>query len=360
MCQHSRSMKALILAGGKGTRLRPITYSIAKQLVPVANKPVIEYGIEAIRETGIDEFGIIVGGAEAEIRDALGDGSRWDARFTYIRQDAPLGLAHAVATAREFLGDERFIVYLGDNLVKGGVGELVKEFLAGEGDASILLCEVPNPQEFGVAELDGERVVRLVEKPKQPRSNLALVGVYLFTPVIFDAISTLKPSFRGEYEITDAIQTLIQRGLDVRFRVVSGWWKDTGTVEAMLDANRLLLDDMDAASEGEVVESVLEGAVSIGRGTRVERSTIRGPVIIGEGCVIRDSFVGPYTSIANECVVERSEIEYSIVMDGARLSALDRRVAGSLIGRGVAVEGATGAPRTLRLVLGDHSSVRLP
>ncbi|MER3414204.1 MAG: glucose-1-phosphate thymidylyltransferase [Armatimonadota bacterium] len=353
-------MKALILAGGKGTRLRPITYSIAKQLVPVANKPVIEYGIEAIRQTGIEEIGFIVGDAETEIREALGDGSRWGSRFTYIRQDAPLGLAHAVATAREFLGDERFIVYLGDNLVKGGVGELVHEFTKGEGDASILLCQVPNPQEFGVAELDGDRVVRLVEKPKEPRSNLALVGVYLFTPVVFEAIATLQPSFRGEYEITDAIQALIERGLDVRFRIVSGWWKDTGTVEAMLDANRLLLADLEPASEGEVIESVVEGTVSIARGARVERSTIRGPVIIGEGCVIRDSFVGPYTSIAKDCIIHRSEIEYSIVMDGARLAALDRRVAGSLIGRGVTVEASTDAPRTLSLVLGDHSSVRLP
>lgn len=353
-------MKALILAGGKGTRLRPITYSIAKQLVPVANKPVIEYGIEAIRETGIDDIGFIVGDAEAEIRDALGDGSRWKARFTYIRQEAPLGLAHAVATAREFLGQERFIVYLGDNLVKGGVRELVSDFMRGEGDASILLCEVKNPQEFGVAELEGERVVRLAEKPKKPKSNLALVGVYLFTPVIFDAISSLQPSFRGEYEITDAIQTLIERGLDVRFRIVSGWWKDTGTVEAMLDANRLLLDDLKPENKGELVQSVVEGNVSIGAGTRVERSTIRGPVVIGEGCMISDAFVGPYTSIARNSVIERAEIEYSIVMDGARLSSLDRRVVGSLIGREVMVGASADAPRTLRLVLGDHSSVRLP
>lgn len=360
MCQDSRLMKALILAGGKGTRLRPITYSIAKQLVPVANRPVIEYGIEAIRKTGIEDIGFIVGDAEAEIREALGDGSRWDARFTYIRQDVPLGLAHAVATARDFLGRERFIVYLGDNLVKGGLDELVREFTSGQGDASILLCEVPNPQEFGVAELEGERVVRLVEKPKEPKSNLALVGVYLFTPVVFDAIATLRPSFRGEYEITDAIQVLIDRGLDVRFRIVSGWWKDTGTVEAMLDANRLLLDGLKPANEGSVVESVLEGPVEIGKGTRVERSTLRGPVIIGEGCLIRDSFVGPYTSIAKDCVVERSEIEYSIVMEGARLHSVERRVAGSLIGRGVTVVGAAGTPRTLGLVLGDHSSVRLP
>lgn len=353
-------MKALILAGGKGTRLRPITYSIAKQLVPVANKPVIEYGIEAIRQTGIDDIGFIVGDAESEIRHALGDGSRWNARFTYIRQDAPLGLAHAVATARDFLGEERFIVYLGDNLVKGGVNELVTDFMRGEGDASILLCAVKNPQEFGVAELEGERVVRLVEKPKEPKSNLALVGVYLFTPVIFEAIATLKPSFRGEYEITDAIQALIERGLDVRFRIVSGWWKDTGTVEAMLDANRLLLDDLKPENKGELIESVVEGSVSIGAGTRVERSTIRGPVVIGEGCTISDAFIGPYTSIAKGCIIERSEVEYSIVMDGARLSSLDRRVAGSLIGRGVTVEGSADAPRTLRLVLGDHSSVRLP
>jgi glucose-1-phosphate thymidylyltransferase len=353
-------MKALILAGGKGTRLRPITYSIAKQLVPVANKPVIEYGIEAIRETGIDDFGFIVGDAESDIRAALGDGKRWDARFTYIRQEAPLGLAHAVATAREFLGDSKFIVYLGDNLVKGGITELVEEFRSGSADASILLCEVPNPQEFGVAELEGDRVVRLVEKPKDPKSNFALVGVYLFTPKIFEAIADLRPSFRGEYEITDAIQGLIDRGCDVHFRVVTGWWKDTGTVEAMLDANRLLLSDLSPECRGEVRDSQLEGAVQIGEGTVVERSTIRGPVMIGAGCVIRNAFIGPFTSIADECTVESSELEYSIVMHGSSLLRLSHRVSGSLLGRGVVVESKDGAPRAVRLVLGDHSTVQIP
>ncbi|RMG26306.1 MAG: glucose-1-phosphate thymidylyltransferase [Armatimonadetes bacterium] len=353
-------MKALILAGGKGTRLRPITYSIAKQLVPVANKPVIEYGIEAIRETGIEEFGFIVGDAEADIRAALGDGSRWNARFTYIRQEAPLGLAHAVATAREFLGESRFIVFLGDNLVKGGITELVDEFRHGSADASILLCEVPNPQEFGVAEIEGERVVRLVEKPKEPKSNFALVGVYLFTPKIFEAIEGLQPSFRGEYEITDAIQGLIDRGCDVRFRIVTGWWKDTGTVEAMLDANRLLLSDLVPDCKGVVRESQIEGAVQIGEGSLIERSTIRGPVVLGAGCVVRDAFVGPFTSIADDCTIEGSELEYSIVMHGSSLLHLAHRVSGSLIGRGVVVESRAGAPRVTRLVLGDHSSVQLP
>src|SRR5688572_28295285 len=245
-------MKALILAGGKGSRLRPITYSTAKQLVPVANKPVIEYGIEAIREAGVSDFGIIVGDSHAEIEDAMGDGSRWDAKFTYIPQDAPLGLAHAVKTAKPYLQEDRFIMYLGDNLIKTGVADLVKEFENDAYDASILLTRVPNPEEFGVAELDGDRVVRLEEKPKQPKSDYALVGVYLFGPSVFDAIDTLKPSFRGEYEITDAIQKLIDGGKDVRSHIVTGWWKDTGTVQAMLEANRLILETMEHRVEGEV------------------------------------------------------------------------------------------------------------
>ena len=352
-------MKALILAGGKGSRLRPITYSTAKQLVPVANKPVIEYGIEAIREAGISDFGIIVGDSHEEIKNAMGDGARWDAQFTYIPQDAPLGLAHAVKTARPYLKDDRFIMYLGDNLIKTGVAGLVKEFENDAFDASILLTKVPNPEEFGVAELDGDRVVRLEEKPKEPKSDYALVGVYLFGPSIFDAIETLTPSFRGEYEITDAIQVLIDAGKDVRSHVVTGWWKDTGTVQAMLEANRLILETMTHKMEGIVEDSEIDETVSIGVGARVVSSCIRGPAMIGENCVIEHAYVGPFTSIASGTTLKNSEIEYSIVMNDCSIQDAGR-ITGSLIGRGVSVSRAARRPASFGLVLGDNSSIVLP
>ncbi|RYG75053.1 glucose-1-phosphate thymidylyltransferase, partial [bacterium] len=290
-------MKALILAGGKGTRLRPITYAIAKQLVPVANKPVIEYGIEAILEAGITEIGIIVTEIEGPIKEALGDGSRFGARFTYIAQPDPLGLAHAVATARPFLGDEEFAMYLGDNLIKSPLSELVREFREHHPAATVLLTPVSNPEQFGVAEMEGDKVVRLEEKPKVPRSDLALVGVYLFDRRIHDAIARLRPSWRGEYEITEAIQGLIDSGEPVRSHIVTGYWKDTGTVEAMLDANRLLLEDIATHNEGDCEECRIEGRVRIEAGAVLRRATVRGPAIIGADCRLTDVFVGPFTAI---------------------------------------------------------------
>lgn len=353
-------MKALILAGGKGTRLRPLTHSIAKQLVPVANRPVIEFGIDAIRESGISDFGIIVGDSAQEIQNALGDGSRWDARFTYIPQDAPLGLAHAVKTAQPYLKEDKFIVYLGDNLIKGGVKELVKDFENSNADASILLTRVPNPSEFGVAELQGDKVVRLEEKPKQPKSDYALVGVYMFTAGIFEAIDTLKPSFRNEYEITDAIQALLDWNKEVRFHIVTGWWKDTGTVEAMLEANRLILEDMSHEVFGTIKDTDLLGPVTVGKGSQVINSTIRGPAIIGDGCIVQDSYIGPFTSVGSHVVLNKAEIEYSIVMEGSRIEGVEDRISSSLIGRGVLVRSNELKPKSVRLVLGDQSSVILP
>lgn len=354
-------MKALILAGGKGTRLRPITFSMAKQLVPVANKPVIEYGIESIVNAGIRDFGIIVGDTAKEVEAALGDGSRWGARFTFIPQPEPLGLAHAVATAQDYLGDEEFIMYLGDNLIKTDVGEFVREFERHRPAATILLTPVPNPSEFGVAEMDGERVVRLEEKPNEPKSNLALVGVYLFDKRIHESISRLKPSWRGEYEITDAIQGLIEAGCEVRSHVVRGWWKDTGTVEAMLEANRLILEDLEPRIEADVdAESRIEGRVTLGEGTVVEGSTIRGPVAIGKGCRIVGSYVGPFTSIADNVQLVGTEIENSIVLQDSRLSRVPSRIEGSLIGRGVTVVCQGRVPRSIQIVMGDSGSLSLP
>lgn len=353
-------MKALILAGGTGSRLRPITYSMAKQLVPVANKPVIEYGIEAIIEAGIEDFGIIVGDTGAAVEAAVGDGSRWGIRITYIPQDAPLGLAHAVKTAQAFLGADDFVMYLGDNLIKSSVAGLVEEFRTHRPAATILLTPVPNPSSFGVAEMQEGRVIRLEEKPRQPRSNLALVGVYLFDSRIHDSIATLQPSARGEYEITDAIQGLIDRGLEVRSHIVEGWWKDTGTVEAMLDANRLILEDIEACCAGEIDSaSRIEGRVRIGKGTHVKGSIIRGPAIIGENCQIEDAFVGPFTAIDTGSTLRKSEVEYSIVLADTVIEDVPHRIQGSLIGRGARVTRSQDKPAGFRLVLGDSSSVEL-
>lgn len=354
-------MKALILAGGKGTRLRPITFSMAKQLLPVANKPVIEYGIEAIRDAGIDDFGIIVGDTHEEVEKAIGDGSKWGIKVTFIQQDAPLGLAHAVKTAQEYLGDDDFIMYLGDNLIKSSVADLVRDFETKRPTASILLTEVPNPSDFGVAEMKDDRVVCLEEKPKKPRSNLALVGVYLFDKTIHESIAKLKPSARGEYEITDAIQSLIDDGYTVKSHIIEGWWKDTGTVEAILEANRLLLEDINPTNEASICkDSRVEGRVKIGKGSVVKNSTIRGPVAIADHCTIENSFVGPFTSIDHNSHLSNVEIENSIILSECDISNVATRLEASLIGRGARVGKSQGMPRTVRFVLGDSSTVDLP
>lgn len=354
-------MKALILAGGKGTRLRPLTYSLAKQLVPVGNKPVIEYGIESIVGVGIRDLGIIVSETRSEIEAVVGDGSRWGATITYIPQPEPLGLAHAVMTAEPYLGSSPFIMYLGDNLIKSDIHQFVAEFEQHRPAATILLTPVPNPSDFGVAEMEQDQVVRLEEKPKNPRSNLALVGVYLFSPVIHEVNRTLRPSARGEYEITDAIQGLIDRGLSVRSHVVTGWWKDTGTVEAILEANRLVLEDLVPGCEGEVDQaSRIEGRVRIGPGTVVRESVIRGPAVIGSGCRIERAFVGPFTSIDDRCSVRNAELENAVVMADSTIHDSPTRIESSLLGRGAVVARADGMPRTLRLVMGDSSRVIFP
>ncbi|MEV0091513.1 glucose-1-phosphate thymidylyltransferase [Streptomyces sp. NPDC050738] len=353
-------MKALILSGGAGTRLRPITHTSAKQLVPVANKPVLFYGIEAIADAGITEIGIVVGDTADEIRAAVGDGSRFGVKVTYIPQDAPLGLAHAVLIAKDFLGDDDFVMYLGDNFIVGGITGLVEEFRADRPAAQILLTRVPNPTSFGVAELDaGGRVVALEEKPKVPKSDLALVGVYLFTPAIHEAVRSIEPSGRGELEITHAIQWLIDEKRDVRSTTISGYWKDTGNVTDMLEVNRSVLETVEPAVEGIVDEaSEIIGRVRIEAGARVTGSRIVGPAIIGADTVISDAYVGPFTSVSDGCRIEDSEIEYSIVLRGASITGV-RRVEASLIGRDVEVTPAPRNPAAHRLVLGDHSKVQI-
>ena len=352
-------MKGLILSGGKGTRLRPLTYTSAKQLVPVANKPVLFYAIDSIVAAGIRDIGIIVGETGSEIRAAVGDGSRFGARVTYIEQDAPRGLAHAVLIAEPYLGDEPFVMYLGDNLIAGGITGLVEEFRRLGCNSEILLAEVPNPQQFGVAELAaGGKVERLVEKPREPRSNLALVGVYMFDSTIFESVRRIKPSARGELEITDAIQDLIDRGLEVHPHLVSGWWKDTGKLEDMLEANRIVLESIEPLRASEVgAGSRIEGRVSLGAGVELVDSLVRGPVVIGDGTRLESAFVGPYTSIGERCTLVCCELENSIVLADSTIRDIPLRIDGSLIGRNVRIVKTDQKPKAYRFMVGDNSEV---
>ena len=350
-------IKGLVLSGGAGTRLRPITHTSAKQLVPVANRPVLFYGLDALRAAGIEEVGIIVGDTHAEIEAAVGDGERFGLRVTYIRQEAPLGLAHAVLTAEEFLGDSPFVMYLGDNLLRDGIAELVADFRVSDADAMILLQRVPDPSSYGVAELDGARVVRLVEKPADPPSDLALVGVYMFTSAILESAKAIRPSGRGELEITDAIQNMIDRDLRVEPHTVTGWWKDTGRIEDMLEANRLILDVIEPSVRGEVIDSTVEGRVVIEPGARVVDSSVRGPAVIGAGALVEHAYVGPYTAISEDVVIRRAEVEHNIFLRGSRLEDLDARVESSLVGRDVTIARSTAKPRAYRFMVGDSSEI---
>jgi glucose-1-phosphate thymidylyltransferase len=356
-----QELRGLILSGGAGTRLRPITHTSAKQLVPVANKPVLFYGIEALVEAGVTEIGVIVAPDTGdEIRDAAGDGSRFGASLTYIEQSEPLGLAHAVLTAQDYLGETPFVMYLGDNLLADGIVELVERFRDSEPDALILLTHVDDPSSYGVAELNGDRVIRLEEKPQNPASDLALVGVYMFGPQIFEAAHSIKPSGRGELEITDAIGAVIQAGHRVEPHIVNGWWKDTGRLEDLLDANRLVLEELERRVEGDLIDSPLDGRVVVEKGAVLERTRVRGPAVIGAGTRISDSYVGPYTAIDCDVVIEGSEIEHSIVLRGSEIRNLDARVEASLLGRNVSVTRSAGMPKALRLLVGDNADIEIP
>ena len=355
------ALKGLILAGGRGTRLRPITYTSAKQLVPVANKPVLFYGVEAMAAAGIRDVGIIIAPETgAEIRAAAGDGSAFGVDITYIEQEEPLGLAHAVLTAEKYLAGSPFVMYLGDNLLRDGITDLVETFRSEEPDALILLTPVPDPEHYGVAELDGDgRVARLAEKPSEPTTDLALVGVYMVTQSVFEAARAIKPSGRGELEITDAIQTLVDRGLRVDPHIVHGWWKDTGQVEDMLEANRLILDDLDERVEGELVETRVEGRVVIEAGARLEHSTVRGPAVIGAGSRLVNAYIGPYTAIGEDVRIENAELEHSIVMSGSQITQLDHRIEASLIGKNVRIRRGPALPRAYRFVVGDSADIQI-
>ncbi|MEM3982148.1 MAG: glucose-1-phosphate thymidylyltransferase [Thermofilum sp.] len=353
-------MKGVILHGGAGTRLRPLTFSGPKQLIEVAGKPVSQWVLEDLVSAGVREVAIVLGDVFPElVVQHYGDGSRFGARVTYVQQGRPLGIAHAVALCREFVGGDSFVVYLGDNLLQHGVKRYLEEFLAGGYDAMVLLKEVEDPTRFGVAQLgEGGRLVRLVEKPKVPPSNLALVGVYFFKPVIFEAIDAIEPSWRGELEITDAVQKLIDWGFDVGYRVVEGWWLDTGKKDDVLAANYLLLDERaERRIEGEVVNSRVEGRVTVCRGARVVDSVVRGPAFVGEGAVVERSYIGPYTSLSRGVRVAGSSVEYCVILEGAMVEGVELEE--SLVGRYAKVVRNHGGRRASKLSIGDYSEVYL-
>ena len=354
-----RPLKGLVLAGGKGSRLRPLTATGAKQLVPVANKPVLFYALDQLVDAGITEIGIVTGDTGAQVRAAVGDGSAFGARVTFLPQEAPLGLAHAIVTAEEFLGDVPFCMYLGDNFLKEGIERHADRFRADDCAAQILLKRVPNPAAFGVAVLDDEgQVRRLVEKPNEPISHLAVIGVYFFGPEIHAVTPLLVPSARGELEITDAIQGLIDAGKAVRSSTIEDDWIDTGKKDDMLEANRLVLATLAGRVEGTVdAESTLVGPVVVEAGADVRGSTVRGPAIIGAGTRLEDAYVGPFTAIGPGCDLVRCEIEHSIVLEGSTIRNVERRIADSLIGREVVVGRSPLKPQAIRLMLGDHSQV---
>jgi glucose-1-phosphate thymidylyltransferase len=352
-------MKGLILSGGRGTRLRPLTYTSAKQLIPVANKPVLFRVIEAIRDAGITDVGIVTGDTVDQIKMAVGDGDRWGVRITYIRQDQPLGLAHAVKVSQDFLGDERFVMFLGDNVIEGGISSLIEQFAESEWNSQIVLTQVEHPEHYGVAELNGEgRIVRLVEKPKQPPSDLALVGIYMFDHHIHQAVDGIEPSWRGELEITDAIQWLVEHDYKVYPYIHRGWWIDTGKQEDMLEANGLVLEELTPTIEGFVDrDSTVDGRVTIQQGAEIINSVVRGPCIIGEHTRVVNSYIGPFTSIYHHVLVENSEIERTIVLENSEICDIPARIQDSLIGRDVRLTRSSIKPKAYKLTLGDHSQV---
>ncbi len=356
-------MKGLILSGGKGTRMRPITHTAAKQLLPVANKPILFYAVEAIKDAGVEEIGIIISPETGnDVRETVGTGERWGVRISYILQDEPKGLAHAVKTASAFLGDSPFVMYLGDNLIKDGVAPLVQRFNAGNADAFILLKEVVNPSAFGVAQLNGNgRILCLEEKPAKPKSNLALVGVYLFNKNIHKAIDEIQPSKRGELEITDAIQRLIDTKFHVDSHVLTSWWLDTGKKDDMLEANRVVLDEMsDFVQEGTLEgNSIVSGRVHIGKGSVLKNCTVRGPAVIGSNCHIEESYIGPFTSIGDGARVSHAEIEHSILRESCRIADFNGRIEDSLIGLNVELTRGNRKPVAYRFMLGDDSKVEV-
>jgi glucose-1-phosphate thymidylyltransferase len=354
-------MKGLILSGGKGTRLYPLTYTSAKQLIPVANKPVLFRVIESIRDAGITDIGIVVGDTAEEIKRAVGRGGQWGVNITYIPQDAPLGLAHAVKISQDFLGDDRFVMFLGDNVIQGGISPLIAQFAESDHNSQIVLTRVDQPEQYGVAELDQDnRIIRLIEKPKEPPSDLALVGIYMFDHHIFEAVNGITPSWRGELEITDAIQWLVEHDYNVYPYVHRGWWIDTGRPGDMLEANSLVLEELTPTIEGYIDRGgEVDSRVTVEQGAEIINSVVRGPAIIGKETRIVNAYVGPFTSIYHHCLVENAEISRSIVLEHSQIRNINRRIEDSLIGRHVTLHRSPIRPRAYKFTLGDHSHLGL-
>lgn len=354
-------MKGVILHGGHGTRLRPLTHTGPKQLIPIANKPISQYVLEDLRSSGITDIAIILGDILPDkVKNYYGDGSKFGVKITYIPQGKPAGIAHAVGLAENFVGNDSFVVYLGDNLLKGGISKCVQQFQKEKPDAMILLCEVDNPQQFGVAEFDKKgNIVRLIEKPKKPPSNYALTGIYFFKPTIFKMIKELKPSWRGELEITEAIQNLLNEGYKVAHRIVEGWWKDTGTVEDILEANILVLDGLEPKIEGIVEDTMsVQGRVLIEKNAYIKKGAlIRGPAIIGENSILEDNvYVGPYTSVGRNVKIKKGEIENSIIMDNCTIE-INTKIIDSIIGANSEVITNQKGPKGYRLLVGENSKI---
>jgi glucose-1-phosphate thymidylyltransferase len=353
-------LKALIASGGRGTRLRPITHTQNKHLIPIANKPILYYAIEAAVEAGIKEIGIVHNSDSSEVPDYIGDGKKWGVKITYIPQEKPGGLAQVVQLAEKFIGDEKFVFYLGDNMLVGGIKRFVEEFDKSNCNCYLTLAKVKDPERFGVPEIRDGRIIRVDEKPKTPRSNYAVAGIYLYDHNIFEAVRSLRPSQRGELEISDAHTLLIERGLKVGYTEITGWWKDTGKPVDLLEANRLVLDNILPRMDGEVEkQSDVAGRVVIESGSKVINSKIRGPVIIGKDCIIENSYVGPYTSIGDRTIVRNSEIEYSIILRECRIVSVGIRIEGSILGNDVEVVEASGKPRVHRFMIGDQSRIEV-
>jgi len=353
-------MKGLILSGGFGRRLRPLTYSGAKQLIPVANEPIIFYGINALVTTGIQELGIVVGETAEEVKQVVGTGERWGIKITYIQQEAPLGLAHAIQISKSFLKDEPFVMYLGDNILKEGINDFVKQFKKTQPHALILLTEVPNPQDFGVAVINNEGTVqKLIEKPEKPPSNLALVGVYLFNKEIFTAIEHIKPSWRNELEITDAIQWLLDSKFKVESHMVKGWWKDTGKPDDIIEANLLVLEGIKSQNKATCTDSSVNGRIRAGTGTVIKKSIVRGPAVIGKNTKIIHSYIGPFSSIGNNVNIENSEIECSVIMEGSTIKNVEKRIDRSIVGKNVIINVTAQSPHTHKFLLGDQSHLEI-
>lgn len=355
-------MKALITAGGKGTRLRPITHTRNKHLIPIANKPILHYALEYVAEAGIKEVGIIVNSTGSDVQDALGDGERWGLKITYIPQAAPLGLAHCVKISRDFIGDEPFVFYLGDNMVVGGIKRFVEEFKRNGSNCHLTLARVKDPERFGVPKIVGNRIVGIEEKPKKPASDYAVAGIYLYDSSIFEAVEKLKPSKRGELEISDAHQYLIDHGKSISFSEITGWWKDTGLPDDLLEANRLILDHVEPSQAENVSvegDSTLVGRIVLEDGARIVNSNIRGPVIIGRNAVIENSYIGPYTAISDECSIRNSEVEFSIVLHHCRIHDIGIRIESSLLGCDSWLYRARAKPHTHRFVVGDQGMIEI-